>query len=51
MFLCDECGEGLATYANSNEKNCENPICSLVGIDQANAVYVSEQDLIERGHL
>ena len=49
MYLCQECGEGLATYKNSLEKHCENPYCSEHGIDQFNAVYISEAELLERG--
>lgn len=49
MFMCWECGEGLATYKNSNEKNCENVRCSMAGIDQFDAVFISESELLERG--
>lgn len=49
MFICSECGEGLATYNNSTEKNCENPICKLIGVDQFDSVYISELELLERG--
>lgn len=49
MFICGECGEGLATYKDSAEKNCENPRCESWGIDQTDALYLSEEDLLERG--
>lgn len=49
MFICGECGEGLATYQNSSEKHCENPYCNSRGIDQTEALYLSEGDLLERG--
>ena len=49
MFICSECWEGLATYQNSSEKHCENPTCKLAGIDQFDAVFISEKELLERG--
>jgi hypothetical protein len=49
MFICSECGEGLATYQNSTEKHCENPYCSMLHTDQFDAVYISESELLARG--